>query len=366
MKDVLIHHGIRGQKWGVRRFENADGTLTNAGKKRYHEDSNGNYVKLSRKERKINAYTEKYTKMGMTEKTARIEAEKTVKRNRNIKIAAAAAGVAAGAYLAKKYYDRNVDKTYKNVSYQHITLNKDVGFKDGLYVADNEHDKKRYSLYVKQLTNQAGIDKSIYEHHFKANNIKVAGHKSGKKALEEMYNNMTQDEQKRLRSYIQETWKVPLVKNGKITNIGYEAFNGALVDHETPGHSSVISKYYNTLKSKGFDGIQDINDEKYSGYNTKAKIIFNKAKLVEDEIKEKNYFDYTTDMYNERGKALFERNVKVLTPLMSATVGLATVDYVSSDNSRKKTVARNEIVSEYKKEHPETTLSDAKILKMIY
>ena len=30
----LTHHGIKGQKWGVRRFQNADGTLTAAGKKR--------------------------------------------------------------------------------------------------------------------------------------------------------------------------------------------------------------------------------------------------------------------------------------------------------------------------------------------
>lgn len=32
----LYHHGIKGQKWGVRRFENSDGTLTAAGKERYY------------------------------------------------------------------------------------------------------------------------------------------------------------------------------------------------------------------------------------------------------------------------------------------------------------------------------------------
>lgn len=34
-QDYLAHHGIIGQKWGVRRFQNPDGTLTAEGKARY-------------------------------------------------------------------------------------------------------------------------------------------------------------------------------------------------------------------------------------------------------------------------------------------------------------------------------------------
>ena len=34
-EDYLQHHGILGQKWGVRRYQNPDGSLTDAGKKRY-------------------------------------------------------------------------------------------------------------------------------------------------------------------------------------------------------------------------------------------------------------------------------------------------------------------------------------------
>lgn len=35
MEYRLYHHGIKGQKWGVRRFQNSNGSLTNTGKKRY-------------------------------------------------------------------------------------------------------------------------------------------------------------------------------------------------------------------------------------------------------------------------------------------------------------------------------------------
>ena len=34
-ENYLAHHGIKGQRWGVRRFQNADGSYTAAGKARY-------------------------------------------------------------------------------------------------------------------------------------------------------------------------------------------------------------------------------------------------------------------------------------------------------------------------------------------
>lgn len=35
--DYLVHHGIKGQKWYIRRYQNTDGSLTAAGRKRYQK-----------------------------------------------------------------------------------------------------------------------------------------------------------------------------------------------------------------------------------------------------------------------------------------------------------------------------------------
>ena len=45
----LCHHGIKGQKWGIRRFQNPDGTLTEAGKKRYLNEGDDGLSKSGQK-----------------------------------------------------------------------------------------------------------------------------------------------------------------------------------------------------------------------------------------------------------------------------------------------------------------------------
>ena len=81
MNNYIKHHGIKGQKWGVRRFQNKDGSLTPAGKQKY--GSKENFEKQYPEERKARtASAKKASDDGVkTVRAAReIEAERTKKR----------------------------------------------------------------------------------------------------------------------------------------------------------------------------------------------------------------------------------------------------------------------------------------------
>lgn len=118
VSNYIYHSGIKGMKWGIRRFQNKDGSLTPAGKKRYSESVSDDYKKAhSRKSVKSMSDAELRAvnnRLQMEQQYKRMT-QKTSNGKKYVQKIISVAGTLAAAEGAYKTYKRLGDQAIDNI-----------------------------------------------------------------------------------------------------------------------------------------------------------------------------------------------------------------------------------------------------------
>ena len=400
MEDELYHFGVKGMKWGVRRYQNEDGSLTSLGKKRdkmlsdrktaKKHSTTSNMVKAEysrrefedaktrlklenqkKKSKRQQDLEKKYIDQGFSKDEAEIKAYNRAKTETILKVAGGIALASAAAYVAYKHYDKVTDRVFeKGSEIGRLTNNGSEPTNRAFYGFVNKHDKDRYEgLYGKTL----GANGPVYRKAMRAaGDINVASPESARKVLKNMFDTDKQsfDVFKKnidaMASVVPPTTKQGKLwrkakqelDSGKIGDNAYKAFNTTLVLH-TKEQQPINDKFYSAMKKAGYGAIRDVNDKENSGYFAKNPlIVFDTDKInVEGFTKLGN--DHIDSMFaKEQGKIAAHTLANQYGPIGAAfATSIGAMKLVKRSNETK-------FVENYRKRHPESTLSNNEILKM--
>ena len=393
----LYHHGIKGQKWGRRRFQNEDGSLTPAGKERYDDDTPNNPSRPKHRDKLI----AKYQSEGLSKENAQYMADRRIKTEKIVAGAAAITVVAATAYVANKQLKGKIDKVIKEgAEIQRISPN--TRMDKALYVAFDKNDMVKYrGMYGQEM----GInrDRDLKNITLKATGkIKIPSRKKAEDTFANLYKNDPEFKKSLINSFKymkRDNWLQDLdlrnavddfldmvdegtgkaaskfadvekhvqeQKFNKMLPKLYDAFNFGLVNTRDDG-KVVGDKFYAKLKEIGYDAITDINDQKYSGYKSKnPTIVFNTGKLAIDKVKDLTLTEISKD-FAESKKILANqvKTEKLIKELQSNAKVYGGMAAMLGGSAVSVGAANTVMINKYRREHPNTRLSDKEILKML-
>lgn len=288
----LSHHGIKGQRWGIRRFRNRDGTLKEAGKRRYNSDKKKSTHRLNLEQKYINS--------GLSKDDAEREADKKIKIEKGLAITIGATAITAASVIAyKKIGQKYADKVIKQGQTIHTlsdeanrVINPDNKYNEHFYATINNKDRHRYKGLF-GYTQKDGKNIGKFDIGSKAKeNLKVASPNNAKKVFIEQFKK-DPEYAKYLQSHASpfadrnqaRAYRLLMRKRfgqelsdkdiGKL----YNAYNQFLVFDDDAG-KSVHKKFGEALKKKGYVGTIDVNDMWFDPMKSKSPtIIFDKSKF---------------------------------------------------------------------------------------
>jgi hypothetical protein len=406
----LYHWGIKGMRWGVRRYQNKDGSLTPAGKKRYADDpdlkkvdsakaamktagkayskafdrysnvpTNANWkraeeardeyskskiaynkiklkydtknevsrirdndIQFKNKSKHRLRLEDQYKKMGMSDEEAQAAANNRIRTEKILAASATVAVAACAAYVIRnKIKDRTDGLIKAGDTLQRIEM-KDTGGKlhDMFYVSKGSHDNNRYEGMLGMVRkNDTG---HAYMMKLKASgDVKVASKDNAVKTFKQLYLN-DQNFRKSVEPYVESHFagfnKVGNTSNYSAKNMKkmYENFNSNLLHIRDKGNGA-DKVFFDSLKSKGYGAIQDINDMKFSGYNAKNPLIVfdnSKQNILVSSVKELTgnvNKKGTVEYLKAAGEGVAKDFVEIAGPLTAGALTVKTVNTYRSD-----------------------------------
>ena len=380
-QNELYHHGIKGMKWGVRRFQNEDGSLTTAGKKRYIDESIGSDKKMSSNNssktprkgliaRRKDSLTQKYIAKGYSQTVAKTMAEQRMRTEAVLAVVGTVAVTAVAIKVARRIGQDYVDQTFKSGKViQNIGANPNANFKDApFFAAVNKSDKKAYGMMypsekrgmAKNFAAQRGLKyEGIYKNEIKLNSdVKRASVANARNIFYEKMDNDPQFKKEVLDTlkkthYSDSKAVYEYLRNGKHSRKLYDRFNQALATPQFQA-AGIHKQYYDEMKKHGYNAILDINDTRYSGYKKISKnptIFFGNDKW--EKISSKKLSDVEIDSNNV--KYTYRLLAKLLAKKIAIGAGgIAGINAITDQV----------VVEKYLKEHPKSKLSRQEILEL--